>query len=83
LCKQHQAGVWRAALGQREPHLAADDQVQSLSLGLRMRAHYPRDRTLISEGQRAVAQFMRTLDQLLRMRGTVRKLKLLRQCSSA
>ena len=69
--QQHQPRMRRAALGQHQPHLAADDELAScLRLGLDVRAHDARQRTLVGDGERAIAERGRAQHQLLGVRGT-------------
>ena len=69
LRQQHQPGVRRAAGGQGEADLAADDEVELLRLRLDVRAHHAGERALVGDRQGAVAQRSGPLDQLLGMRG--------------
>jgi hypothetical protein len=59
--------IRRGAVLQHE--LGAGDQLQPPLSGLAMRAHQPRHRTFVRHRQRAVAQRMGPLHQLLGMRG--------------
>jgi len=59
--------VRRAAAGQRQAHLAADDEVQLLRLRLEVRAHDAGERALVGDRERAVAERGGALDQLLRV----------------
>ena len=68
LRQQHQARVRRAAARQRQAHLAADDEVQLLRLGLDVRANDAGERALVGDRERAVAERGGALDQLLRVR---------------
>jgi len=69
LRQQHEARMRRAGVvGQREAHLAADDQMQPAALGLGMGAHDAGDRAFVGDGERAVAEGMRPLDQFLGVR---------------
>jgi hypothetical protein len=68
LREQHEARVRRAAAGQREAHLAADDEVQLLRLRLDVRADDAGERALVGDRERAVAERGGALDQLLRVR---------------
>ncbi len=55
----------------RQPHLAADDQMQSrMALRLDMRAHHAGERALVGDRNRGVAQLRGAHDQLFRVRGT-------------
>ena len=69
LRQQHQARVRRAAAGQRQADLAADDEVQLLRLRLDVRAHDAGERALVGDRERAVAERRGALDQLLGVRG--------------
>ena len=59
----------RAAGGQGEADLAADDKVDLLRLRLDVRSHHAGERALVGNRQGAVAQRSGPLDQLLGMRG--------------
>ncbi len=52
----------------RELQLGADDQVQPRALGLGVRTHHAGQRTFVGDGQRTVAQRVRTLHQFFRKR---------------
>ena len=69
LRQQHEARMRRAAVGHDQPHLAADDEMQLLRLGLDMGAHDAGERALVGEGERAVAERSGALDQLFGVRG--------------
>ncbi len=76
LRQQHEAGVGRRAVlflrpriaRQREPHLAADDQVQTCLARRHMRAHHAGKRAFVGDRQRRIAQRLRAFDQLGRVR---------------
>ena len=52
----------------RQAHLCPHDQVQADTLGLGVRPHHTRERTLVGEGQGRVTQRVGALHQLLRVR---------------
>ena len=62
-----------AALRRRQAHLRTHDQMQADTLGLGVRPHHTRQRTLVGEGQGRVAQRVGALHQLLRVRGAGEK----------
>jgi hypothetical protein len=51
------------------PTLGADDQVQTALGGLLVGVHHARQRALVGDGQRGVAQLARAIDQFLGRRG--------------
>ena len=51
----------------------ADDQLESGLFRRHMRAHDTGDGTLVGDGQRRIAERLRLLDQLFRMRGAAQK----------
>ena len=55
--------------GEREPHLAADDEVQIRLTGSHMGARHAGNLVLIRDGYCRKAERLRTLDELGRMRG--------------
>src|SRR6185369_1391214 len=73
--QQHEAAAGGRCVAM-QLELRADDEVDerlpalvALLLGLRMRAHHARDRAFVGEGDGAVAELLRTLDELLWVRG--------------
>ena len=69
LRQQHQPrSIAAAGSARRQPHLGADDQVQAEPLGLAMCAHHAGQRALVGDGQRRVAELVRTGNQLFRVR---------------
>ena len=72
------------AVGGRQRDLGADDEAESAFLRRSMRAHHASERALVGDGERRVAERVRALHQLFRMRGAAQEREVAcRQCSSA
>ena len=56
-----------------EPEFGADEQFQLVFFGRNVRAHYPRKRAFVGDGERRVAQLGGTLDEFLRARSPAQK----------
>ena len=63
----------RRAPRRRQPHLRPDDDAELQRLRLPMRPHHTRQRTLIGNRQRAVAQGLRPRNQFLGLRSPVQE----------
>ena len=70
---QHHQPHRHAAHAGLQPHLGADDQVQAAFAGLLVGVHHARQRALVGDGQRGVAQQGRAIDQFLGRRGAREK----------
>jgi hypothetical protein len=77
------ASVVAAAGGGAQLHLRADDQRQAQAPRLGMRTHHTGERALVGDGQRGIAQRLARATSSSGCEAPVRKLKLLRQASSA